>query len=164
MIAMATPRGLKIYSFKQGGRLHLIHHLEDSLPPLARIFITRTSEEALTTVITSVTTDFHVYNWTYDAATRSSVLSSTQSLNEARSPDVPLVKVVAVPPRSNTASDVSSMTMLAVDAAGTLSFWTASIPASAYQWTEEHVVQTQKSGIMLAACSTNHLSAIGGSY
>lgn len=168
MVATATPDGLKILSYDPHlKRLHIVDHMPDLLPPLSTLFVARTSEDSLSTTIVALTSDFTVMTWTYSSALKKIEEGGTQSLNEGRSPAAPIAVAVGVPVSSSSAAegDVETARMLVVDTAGTISFWSASIPDSVYTWREEEgcEVKTGRKGVVMAACNEGLMSALGES-
>lgn len=155
----AGPAGLKIYSFRPDGRMCLVAHNEDSLPPLYSVFVSRASDEALSITITALTSNFSLFTWTYSAATKSIENGSQQSLNESRSPGVPLVWAHPVPVVPDQ-RDIDEIVLCAIDAEGQLTFWSCAIPSSVYRWKEGTTIDTGRKGVTRAVSSAARLTAI----
>lgn len=67
----------------------------------------------------------------------------------------------AVPVRRKSKDRSDSTSLMVVDEEGTISFWTAELPASRYEWVEGVAVRTGRRGVKRAACSAECLTALG---
>ncbi|KAM0746323.1 hypothetical protein T439DRAFT_329776 [Meredithblackwellia eburnea MCA 4105] len=165
MLTVATSTGLRVYEFRNHGRLRLITSNEVVLPSLLSFFVARTSLDALSTTIVAVAATSEVFSWTYNSATHSLTLGSRQFL--ARD-DGSVIGAVSVPPkRALGATDSqeelapsSSMSILVVDSFGTLSFWHSTLPDSSYEWRKSTSVHTGKQKIEKVASSSEFLTAV----
>lgn len=159
MVATAGPDGVRVYSFRSNGRLHVVSHNHDVLPPLFAVFVARASEDALSTTIIALSSDFMLMNWTFNHATRELEFVSQQSMNEGRSRETPLVSAHQIPTVPDQL-DIGQTTICAVDAAGQLSWWTCEIPSSLYRWRETTSMGTGRLGVLKAASTAARMTAL----
>ena len=165
MLAVTSSTGLKVHGLRHHSRLLPITFFSTPLSPLAAFFVARPSLLSMSTTIVGVTSSpsSEVLSWTYHSATHTLTLGSRKSL--LLPSDTPIAHVVPVPPRRSTEQEVeiAATAMLVVDQRGALTFWTASIPDSAYEWKKGPSVRTGKEGIVMVACSAEAMTAIGAS-
>lgn len=160
LLVAATSTGLTLLELRRSARLRFVDRVEVSLPPLLAFFVARTEEASASTTIVAITPSFDVITWTYDATLRRIVPGSTESLApESGSPKA--VRAVPVPIRPRSTSPVEGVSVLVIDEAGTLTFWKAAMPDSAYMWKEETSVRTGRKEILRVACSSALVTAIG---
>lgn len=167
MLVTANSKGLKIFELQESsGRLSLISHLSDFIPPLSTFYIARISTISTRTTIIAVTQTFKILTWTYDSSIRKVILGLHHDFLQSRTTDIPIrryCKAVSVP-RVNLIVDNSSVDLLLLDEEGILTFWQAGLADLMLEWKEGATIQTGIKSVTILACDCDGVSAIGLSF
>ncbi|GAA5841848.1 hypothetical protein JCM11251_005402 [Rhodosporidiobolus azoricus] len=176
MIALAQNDTLRVFEFRQNGRLCLIAslpiHTTDThsgpiyTTPLA-FFAARRSEDSLTTALVYISHSGAVRTFLYHAAGHvlEPVSASVADLTHALPSTAHLLSAVPIPPPLEQ-EERDEIALLAVDSEGTLYRWSASLSSLEDGWTVEDAergkegVKTGLRGIERVAVAADGTSAI----
>lgn len=155
-MAIVSSSAIEVLEVQVNGRVKLLATLPFDSPSTSTIntlVVAKASSEDTTLVAT--TSDHVALIWTISS--NPFVISEQAILEHTTS----ICLTTTVPPRSvSTASE--SATVLSIEEDGTLSFWTIALPLEANsEWKLGTSVHTGRQSPVLAACSSESMTAVG---